>query len=664
MLRRLTLLALAFAVIPLALGQATPAFTFAPNVLIVGSGAQDLFISSGTYSSISSFSFRWNNQARPVTAGASKLSLTAADVATPGLAEVSVFNSTGLRIETAYIAIGYDVKPLATVYDPVSKRVYVATPPDSKDPSFPPNTVVSLDPETGVFGPSLSPGAQLGDMALSDDGSALYVILSADSMVQQIDPTKFVAVGSFRYRPAGSMGEFIGGGSVSSIAVMPGHSGTVALQYDPVVNAATTGTTQIAIFDNGTKRPNEAGPSPHNALLFSPDGKAVFAGSFGGGFTDTLSRFSVDSTGFPKQTPVPAIGGGPVSVTGGILYSSIGTGVDIQTMTTVVNLGVIGSVAVDAATQRVFSIYPQSLANASSYPEWLQAFDLPTQEPLGVQQIDTIAYFNVGRDRAVRLFRFGVDGIIYRSATNLLVFHSPLARPSPVISNATAIVNAASSVSGSISPGEIVSIYGLNLGPSPAQSFGVTTLGTVDPYVGNVQVSFGRFAGTVLFASGGQINVVAPFELPSGSNIQMQVVNSGLPSPRIPLVVAAAAPGIFTLNGSGKGPVALINQDGSVGTPAPAGSIVSLFATGGGPTVDSVDAQLARSAHSLIGDVHVFIDGQEAQVFYAGDAPGLVHGVFQINVQIRAGAAAKSSLPISIRVAGQDSAPGATIDIR
>ena len=49
--------------------------------------------------------------------------------------------------------------------------------------------------------------------------------------------------------------------------------------------------------------------------------------------------------------------------------------------------------------------------------------------------------------------------------------------------------------------------------------------------------------------------------------------------------VAASAPGIFTMNSSGSGQGAILNQDYSVNSPtqpAAPGSIIMLYATGGG----------------------------------------------------------------------------------
>jgi uncharacterized protein (TIGR03437 family) len=81
-------------------------------------------------------------------------------------------------------------------------------------------------------------------------------------------------------------------------------------------------------------------------------------------------------------------------------------------------------------------------------------------------------------------------------------------------------------------------------------------------------------------AYGSQLNAIAPFEMQPRSTVDVQVWYFGIPSERIPLQVAAAAPGLFTRGGSGSGPAAVVNQDGSVNSPSPPGSVIALFGTG------------------------------------------------------------------------------------
>ena len=111
--------------------------------------------------------------------------------------------------------------------------------------------------------------------------------------------------------------------------------------------------------------------------------------------------------------------------------------------------------------------------------------------------------------------------------------------------------------------------------------------------------------------------------------------------PRTTSQVFAAAPGLFTADGTGAGQAAAINQDGTINSasnPAPIGSVISLYATGGGQTSPAgVDGQVSTSPlarQSL--PVQVYIGQQivTTQLQYAGPAPGEIAGLMQINVPL------------------------------
>jgi uncharacterized protein (TIGR03437 family) len=280
-------------------------------------------------------------------------------------------------------------------------------------------------------------------------------------------------------------------------------------------------------------------------------------------------------------------------------------------------------------------------------------------EPLGSQNIGCTAITSLNDSE--KLIRFGADGFVLPSNLGLLIFQTPIAGPAPATS-AAAVVNAASQQGGAIAPGEILTLYGTALGPaSPLAA--ASQDGGFPSWLGNTQVWFGSLPGTLLMASQGQINVVAPFELQPASTVNAQVWYFGLPSGQIALPVVAAAPALFTRDGSGSGQVAVINQDGSVNTPAPAGSVVMLYGTGGGMTSNALDGAVARGAYNLSATVQVTIAGLNAPVSYAGAAPGLVNGVFQLNVVVPADAPSGAAA-ITVTIDGQSSPKGATLAIR
>ena len=209
---------------------------------------------------------------------------------------------------------------------------------------------------------------------------------------------------------------------------------------------------------------------------------------------------------------------------------------------------------------------------------------------------------------------------------------------SPAISS---VVNSASFLQGAVSPGELVTIFGANLGP-PSEAQGDLDGDLVADTIEDTQVLIGGTASPILFASSSQINTVVPFGV-VGTTAQVQVLYQGQPTASATVAIQPASPAVFSINGNGGGQGAILNQDGSVNSqsnPASPGSVVALYATGGGLTTPaSVDGLIITAPYPApMLPVSVTIDGLPAQVLYAGAAPGLVAGVLQINVVVPAGA--------------------------
>ena len=125
----------------------------------------------------------------------------------------------------------------------------------------------------------------------------------------------------------------------------------------------------------------------------------------------------------------------------------------------------------------------------------------------------------------------------------------------------------------------------------------------------------------------------------------MWIEYAGQTSNVYPLTSAATAPGLFAQNSSGSGPGAILNQDNSLngpGHPAAKGSIVQVFMTGEGQTnppgvtgaITTATLPPPQVTPAPVQPIQVLINGQPALYTYAGEAPGMVAGVMQLNVQI------------------------------
>ena len=204
------------------------------------------------------------------------------------------------------------------------------------------------------------------------------------------------------------------------------------------------------------------------------------------------------------------------------------------------------------------------------------------------------------------------------------------------------VVNGASDVAGAVSPGEIISIYGTNIGPSTPAYLTLTSAGKVSTSLAGASVTFNGVAAPLTYVASGQINAIVPYEVSGGTTTSVVVNFNDAPSPPITLNVTPTAPAIFSLSQGGSGQGAILNQDFSVNgasNPAAKGSYISIYATGEGalspqPPTGSVTPANPPYPMPVATPVSVTIGGQPAAISYAGEAPGLVSGVLQVNVQI------------------------------
>jgi uncharacterized protein (TIGR03437 family) len=210
-----------------------------------------------------------------------------------------------------------------------------------------------------------------------------------------------------------------------------------------------------------------------------------------------------------------------------------------------------------------------------------------------------------------------------------------------------AVANAAGGLpAGRIAPGELISIYGLNLGPEVPVSAQFDDAGFLPTSLAGAQVFINGIAAPMLYVSGTRIDVVSPVELVSSTVTSLSLTLNDVALPDFRVVIDSASPQVFH-NSDG---VAAVNQDGSVNSqsnPAPTGSYVSIWATGTG-FFPGPNGQIASSVQPYCQCEIRMFNNQTAPVFYAGAAPGLVNGIVQIDFQVAPAFAGSGSYQLTV----------------
>lgn len=242
---------------------------------------------------------------------------------------------------------------------------------------------------------------------------------------------------------------------------------------------------------------------------------------------------------------------------------------------------------------------------------------------------------------------------------------------SPGPPTVTSVVSGASYQSGAVSPGEIISIFGTNIGPSAPAGLTLTANNMVETTLSNTTVTFNGVPAPLIYVSLNQINAIVPYQVSGLQSVPVVVTTGATVSSSFTVNVAATAPALFALSQNGSGPGAILDQNGSLNessNSAAPGSIIVIYATGEGVTTPasatgSVTSATGTSFPKPSANVTVTIGGIDAQILYAGEAPGLVAGVLQVNAVVPAGTAAGNQ-PVVLTVGGVSSPSSVTAAIQ
>jgi uncharacterized protein (TIGR03437 family) len=208
----------------------------------------------------------------------------------------------------------------------------------------------------------------------------------------------------------------------------------------------------------------------------------------------------------------------------------------------------------------------------------------------------------------------------------------------------------------------VISIFGANLGTPPV-SGQYNDAGLYPTTLGNTTVTIGGTQAPLLFVSTTQINAMVPFDVVGQKSVDLIVTHDDVAAPAFSVPIIDTSPSIFTAAGTGKGQGAIQNTTGPVvaaanspSNPAPVGSIVAIYATGGGlpsQTLQDGSIILPPGGYPPKAPLSLTIGGQPAQINYAGAAPFEISGLLQINAVIPQGIGSGAQ-PVVLKIGAND----------
>jgi hypothetical protein len=420
------------------------------------------------------------------------------------------------------------------LFDPYTQQLYASVSPGATQVTG--NSLVTIDPTTGVIGTPIPVASQPDKMALSDDGQILYVNQDGSDSVGRFNMLNKTLEFSF---PATT------GASLRDVAVLPGSENTVAVDLGSDYG--------LLLYDidpvqqTGTARGNPTGPYTGSSLQFLN--------------ASTLLSFDIDTTGATfDEYPVTSTGltgryanqytlnsFSAFKLSGGIAFAdaggvanpssdppqSMGVFLPIIPITSAYSYyGTNGQLVVpDTSLSRIFfAAYPTTSTPSpfGTLPMGLVAYDEATYLPSATLPLTAISSTVPSGTSGpsvtyTDLLRWGQDGLaLLTSAGQIAILRGPFVVPQLLNQNPAATLS----------------------GPSPSAithgSGNIVLTITGSGFIPGAAVNWNGAYRTTTFVDAGHLTVAIPAsDLAAAGSATITVANPG---------AVASAPLTFTIN--------------------------------------------------------------------------------------------------------------------
>ncbi len=418
----------------------------------------------------------------------------ASSVAVPGNVNVTVTTpapgggTSSAQVYTAYVAItANDI-----VYRPADGLIYASVPATSVGVTG--NTVAAIDPNTGNVMRQIQVGSNPNKLALSSDGTQLFVGLDGAASVAQVDLTQDKVVNQFSL--GGGEGIYNPPMTALYLAAVPGSPNSVA-----VATLAGLGSgTGITIYDSGVARAN-AWTSGEGPMSFGSSASTLYVLS-----SSALEELTVGSTGVTSSEALASISQSPnwMQYDNANLYLSSGQVLNASsgnlegTFYSTASSPATGPIVSDSTLGRAF-VGENNYGSATG----VGVFDESTFNLLGTIPVN---FGNSGLSSFEKIVRWGQNGIALNAGSGysgsgaaLFIFQSPLVKD---LSSSPADLSVSLTAPTTATTGTSVSWVATveNLGPNSAT--GATVALSLDPslIIGSITASQGSCGSGASFS--------------------------------------------------------------------------------------------------------------------------------------------------------------------
>ncbi|MDR3740791.1 MAG: IPT/TIG domain-containing protein [Terracidiphilus sp.] len=321
---------------------------------------------------------------------------------------------------TVYIGIPNN----SMVYNPINGLLYVSV-PSSAGTQYG-NTVVPIDPATGILGTPIPVGSEPDKMAITPDGQYLWVALDGASAVRQVNLTTGTA--GMKFSIPGGSGYYSTPPTINALAAVPGADNSVVV----ATSGSTLSTTvaPLGIYNSGILR--GAGVSFNaTALQINGTTNEIYAAAGSTYNVYTYSSGGLTLKGTAANGTYANSYNDDLLVAGGRTYTDYGSVYDADAGALLGNFYVTGTTVAQGpatADTTLGSAYildnPQGYSNLSSNAQ-IQVFSLAHYASTAVIPVNLASSTNSNNGPS-RLTRWGANGLAFRSSTAVYTLRSNL----------------------------------------------------------------------------------------------------------------------------------------------------------------------------------------------------------------------------------------------